>query len=223
MYVHIGGKIEALGKTGNKNTNNPYTQPAQLSIEDSNNNQHNNDNNNQLTNGDDPSTPMIGTVCIVDVRDNNPNDTESLFYKLMTLDSINFSKIPNTSSLGGPGGGPNNLNAAMTSLPYFNKNPSTLSNNNNNNFNPSNLLTQTGIPSQNMLLQDNYNNNNNGVGNKKLNNSSGGKKKNLKLLTGTNNNTTGSQSVPTSSSGPSGGDSQTKVIYVINIYISYKL
>ena len=107
VYVHIGGKIEALGeikpaKGHNSDLSQPtFTQNIHTNESKSKDNTNNTNNTNTIP-------PSIGTICIVDVRENNPILTDTLYYQLQALEAMNFQRqqgmlnLANTAANGGP-------------------------------------------------------------------------------------------------------------------------
>jgi hypothetical protein len=95
VYVHIGGKIEALGEVNKQ----PQTQSAQHQGNNNNANKSNQDANGGNTVPGAGGAPMVATVCIIDVRDNKPADTQNLYNQLQTLDTLNFSRQQASNSL----------------------------------------------------------------------------------------------------------------------------
>jgi myosin protein heavy chain len=99
VYVHIGGKIEALGETSDarsermkgveKAKNSEEIMSGKLSM---NHIRKKPDpiNQNENLKETDQAVSNIGTICIVDVRENTPTNTDGLYNQLQALDAINF-------------------------------------------------------------------------------------------------------------------------------------
>ena len=107
VYVHIGGKIEALGeiKTA-KGHNSDLSHTISTTTQNIHTNESKSNDNTNTTNSTIP--PSIGTICIVDVRENNPILTDTLYYQLQALEAMNFQRqqgmlnLANTAANGGP-------------------------------------------------------------------------------------------------------------------------
>ena len=109
VYVHIGGKIEALGEIKTikgHNSDLSHTTTAAATQNMHTNESKSNDSTN--TNNTASIPPSIGTICIVDVRENNPILTDTLYYQLQALEAMNFQRqqgmlnLANTAANGGP-------------------------------------------------------------------------------------------------------------------------
>jgi myosin protein heavy chain len=95
VYVHAGGKIEALGASRwavPRNNTDGSTKNNNLSSSSSGNNNNNNNNIDMIN--ENKSNGTVETVCVVDIRDNHPEQT-SFPYE---LEKIEIGVLPDNST-----------------------------------------------------------------------------------------------------------------------------